>query len=269
MSTKANTKKISSANLEAWDQAAPIHQRHNHERLLKAFSNDPNYSVLDDIETNILKTLAIEGKDVAQVCCNNGQELISVKKLGAGRCVGFDGAQGFIDQARELAKAANLDVEFVCSDIYDLAEDHKAKFDVVTITIGVISWMPDLAGFFRIVSGLLKPGGALFIYEQHPILNMIEPAEADAPIVWELSYFDKEPYVETDGLDYFGGEDYDAKPATSFSHTMSEVIMAGLDCGLSLEHFEELPGHISNTWWNVEHQELGLPMSFTLVMRRP
>lgn len=35
-----------------------------------------------------------------------------------------------------------------------------------------------------------------------------------------------------------------------------------------LEHFEELPVHISNTWYNVEHQGPHLPMSFTLVMRK-
>jgi hypothetical protein len=49
---------------------------------------------------------------------------------------------------------------------------------------------------------------------------------------------------------------------------MSDVMMAGINCGMTLEHFEELPGHISNTWWNVEHLNIGLPMSFTLIMRK-
>lgn len=268
MSTTDDFKKITAANIEAWDEAAPIHERHNQEELLRAFSGDPDYSDLDDIEKKCLLDLNVEGKDVAQVCCNNGRELLSLKKLNAGRCVGFDGAQGFIDQAREIAKAANLDVEFVCTDIYDIDDAYKGNFDIVTITIGVISWMPDLTGFFEVVSSLLKPGGALFIYEQHPILDMIKPAPADEPIVWELSYFDKNPYVETEGLDYFGGEQYNAKPVTSYTHTMSEVIMACINCGMTLEHFEELPGHISNTWWNVEHLNIGLPMSFTLIMRK-
>lgn len=81
---------------------------------------------------------------------------------------------------------------------------------------------------------------------------MIKPADEDQSIVWELSYFEKEPYVEH-GLDYFGGEIYDAKPATSFGHTMSEIIMAAVENRLTIEHFKEFPHHISKprgTWRN-------------------
>ena len=261
------TKTMTSANLAAWEDAAPIHGRQNQAELLDAFRTS-GFSCLDPIETKCLQTIGVKGKDIAQICCNNGRELLSVKNMGAARCVGFDGAQGFIDQGRELAKAANLEVEFVCTDIYDIDERFALNFDLVTITIGVLGWMPDLERFFSVVANLIKPGGALFIYEQHPILDMIEPGNADAPIVWELSYFNKEPYVETDGLDYYGGEQYDAKPATSFSNTMAEIIMAGIDNGLAVEHFEEFPHHISNTWWNVEKSGLGLPMCYTLIMRK-
>ncbi|MBT4890247.1 MAG: class I SAM-dependent methyltransferase [Rhodospirillales bacterium] len=261
------TKDITSANREAWEEAAPIHRSQNQESLIQNFST-AGHSCLDDIETTQLMALDIMGKDVAQICCNNGQELLSVKNMGAGRCVGFDGAQGFVDQAREIAKAGNIDCEFVCTDIYDIDQQYHNSFDVVTITIGVLGWMPDLEKFFSVVSALIRPGGALFIYEQHPILDMIEPAKADTPIVWELSYFNKEPYVDTSGLDYYGGDTYESKPLYSFSHTMSEVIMAGINNGLTVEHFEERPEHISMTWWNVENQACQLPMSYTLVMRK-
>ena len=261
-------KKLTSANLEAWNEVAPIHKKHNQADLLKAFSSDPEYSVLDNIELKRLNALEIEGKDFAQICCNNGRELLCVKKMNAARCVGFDGGQNFIDQARELAKAAKQDVEFVCTNIYDIDDTYKSKFDVVTITIGVICWMPDVVEFFKVASKLLKPDGALFIYEQHPLLDMIEPGDENAPITWEISYFDKSPYVEPDGLDYFGGEKYDAKPATSFTHTMSDIIMAGINSGMTVEHFEEFPGHISNTWYNVESANIGFPMSYTLVLRK-
>lgn len=261
------TKEVTTANLAAWDEAAPVHRRHNQAKLIEDFST-PGFSCLDQVEMRRLEALDVAGKDVAQICCNNGQELLSVKNMGAARCVGFDGAQGFVDQGRELAEAGGLDVEFVCTDVYDIDERYELSFDLVTITIGVLGWMPDLQRFFSVVASLIKPGGALFIYEQHPILEMIEPADADAPIVWELSYFNREPYVETDGLDYYGNEKYDAKPATSFSHTMADIMMAGIDIGLAVEHFEEFPHHISNTWWNVEKSGIGLPMCYTLVLRK-
>jgi ubiquinone/menaquinone biosynthesis C-methylase UbiE len=261
------TGEYTAANRVAWEEVAPIHRKHNQADLIKSFSS-PGYSCLDDIETKRLQALGVFKKDIAQVCCNNGRELLSVKNMGAARCVGFDGAQGFLDQGKEVAKAAGLEVEFVCCDVYDIDKAYHSKFDLLTITIGVLSWMPDIDRFFSAIEKLIRPGGAIFIYEQHPILDMIKPGEADAPIEWELSYFSKEPYVEVDGLDYFEGEAYDAKPATSFTHTISDVITAATKSGLSLEHFEELPHHISNTWWNVEKSNIGLPMCFTMVLRK-
>jgi len=267
MNRTDKTKELTTANLDAWEEAAPIHGKQNQAQLIEAFRK-PGFSCLDEIETRRLEALGVEGKDVAQICCNNGRELLSVKNMGAARCVGFDGAQGFVDQGRELAEAAGLDVEFVCTDVYDIDERYGLSFDLVTITIGVLSWMPDLERIFSAVANLIKPEGALFIYEQHPIIEMIEPAGADSPIVWELPYFNKEPYVDTDGLDYYSGEKYEAKPVTSFSHTMADIMMAGINNGLAVEHFEEFPHHISNTWWNVENSGIGLPMCYTLVLRK-
>ena len=255
------------ANLAAWDEAAPIHRRHNHAGHLDAVRR-ADFCCLDDVELQRLKALDVTGKDVAQLCCNNGRELISVKKMGAARCVGFDGAAGFVADARALAAAGAADVAFVCTDIHAIGAEFDAGFDIVTITIGVLGWMPDLEPFFAVAARLLRPGGAFFIYEHHPILEMFKPGPADAPVEWELSYFSREPYVSTEGLDYYGDTDYGALPATSFMHTMSSIIMAALGAGFSIEHFEEFPHHISNAWWNVEHAAIGLPMCYTLVLRK-
>lgn len=255
------------SNLVAWQEVAPIHARHNQTKLLELFQK-PGFSCLDETATNYLKRLDVEGKDVAQVCCNNGIELLSIKGLGAARCVGFDGVQQFLDQGQALAKAAEADVEFVCCEAHAIPKDYWSGFDLVVITVGVLSWMPDIAKFFGEIEKLLKPGGAVFVYEQHPIVVMVEPGGADDPVIWELSYFFKDPYIDANGLDYYGGETYDATPTASFTHKMSDILMAGITNGLRLEVFEELPNHISNAWWNVESSGIGLPMSFALVFRK-
>ena len=261
-------KDVTSANREAWEEAAPLHRAQNMARLIAAF-REPGYSYLDEVETARLIALGVAGKDVAQLCCNNGRELLSVKNLGAAVCVGFDSAEGFIEQARELAAAGGLACEFVCTDAYEIPADFDTSFDLVTINFGVLSWMPDLPGFLAVAARLLRSGGALFVYEQHPILDMIETGKADEPVSWDYSYFRCEPFMDLDGLDYYGGGSYESKPLTSFHHRLSEVIMAGLACGLAVEHIEELPGHISNANYNVEHQRPELPMSYTLVLRKP
>ncbi len=261
-------KSFTGANREAWDEAAALHRSQNMESLLAGFRR-PGYSCLDEIETERLQALGVTGKDVAQLCCNNGRELLSVKNMGAARCVGFDAAKGFIEQARELAAAGGIDCAFVRTDIYAIEAAYDAGFNLVTVTIGVLGWMPDLDGFLAVAARLLRPGGALFIYEQHPILDMIEPGAADDPVLWNYSYFRSAPFVDQDGLDYYGHGTYESKPLYSFHHKMSDILMAGLKSRLAVEHFEEFPGHISNTWFNLERHGPRLPMSYTLVLRKP
>ncbi len=162
-------KNFTDANREAWDEAAALHRSQNMESLLAGFRT-PGHSCLDEIETERLQALGAPGKDVAQLCCNNGRELLSVKNMGAGRCVGFDAAKGFIEQARELAAVGGIDCAFLCTDIYAIEGAYDAGFDLVTVTIGVLGWMPDLEGFLAVAARLLRPGGAMFIYELLPIL---------------------------------------------------------------------------------------------------
>ena len=262
-----DTHTVTEANRAAWNEAAPIHEAQNLHQLKTDFAN-PRHTCLDAIEVNELNRIGVQNKSVAQICCNNGRELISVERMGAAKCVGFEGAEAFVDQAYQIAEAAGSQCSFVCTNIYDIEQQYEQQFDLVTITIGVLCWMPDLERLFQKLARLMKPGAALFIYEQHPIIDMVEPGPADHPVHWDYSYFSTEPWVETDGLDYYSGKSYQSKPLTSFHHKLSDIITAALECGLSVEKFEELPGHISNNWWNLESQGPRVPMSFILTLRR-
>ncbi len=86
---------IVAANRAGWNEAAPLHAKQNLDDLLAAFKTT-GYSCFDEIETRYLNKIGVAGRDVAQLCCNNGQELISVKNIGAARCVGFDLSDEFI-----------------------------------------------------------------------------------------------------------------------------------------------------------------------------
>ena len=134
-------------NLKAWEEVAPIHARHNQERLKAAFG-DPAYLALDDIAISRLRALGIKGADILQICCNNGIEVLSAGRLGARRVVGIDGAAGFVAQAQDLAKAARIDASFHAANIYEPPSHLDGGFDIVMITIGVLSWMPDIDRFF-------------------------------------------------------------------------------------------------------------------------
>ena len=254
-------KKYTRATIEGWNEAAPIHARHNMARYLEEFSQ-PGFIVFDELEANDWQELGVEGKDIAQLGCNNGRELISIKNMGTNRCVGFDGSVQFIRQAEQLNQAAMTDCEFVCTDIYDF----DGAYDLIYISIGVLSWMPDIEQFFSILVRLLKSQGLVYIHEQHPILDMIEPGDADSPVIWDYSYFKTDPFIDTDGLDYYGNQRYDAKPVYSFHHKLSDIFTAAIGNNLYIDAFEELPEHIANCWYNVDKQGPELPMSYVLIL---
>jgi SAM-dependent methyltransferase len=258
--------RYTAANRLAWNEAAPIHRRQRFDRLLADFRR-PGYSCLDAVETAKLREIGLAGKAVAQLCCNNGRELLSIKNLGAGRCVGFDISDDFIAQARELAAAGGIACEFVRTDVYDIPPGYHGAFDLVYITIGALCWMPDLAPLFHLVARLLKPRGWLFIYEVHPVLYMFEPSEHDDPPRAQNSYFRTEPWVDEAGLDYYGMTTYKSLPMYSFPHKLSDIITACLENGLALKSFTEYDHDITNLWAHFADFRIKPPLCYTLVAR--
>lgn len=263
-----STSSYTAANRRAWNESAPVHHsRPRFRELLDGFG-EPGYSCLDSVETERLQTIGVAGKDVAQICCNNGRELLSIVNMGAARCVGFDQSSGFLSQAAELAAAGSLECRFVETDIYQISAEFDAAFDVVVITIGVFGWMPDLGGFFDVVNRLLRRGGHLFVHEQHPITNMFEPGDAD-PYQLAHSYFRSEPFEENQIIVYEKEQAGEGETYYWFVHTLADLITACLDRNLALVHFAESPTNISSEDFEVyADQDAQLPLSYTLTARK-
>lgn len=264
----SDTRSATAANRKAWNAAAAHHKAAaQYRRLVEGFAK-PGFSCLDETEAAIWRELGVEGRAVAQLCCNNGRELLSMKNLGAGDCVGFDQAGEFLAQGRELAGIAGLACDFVETEVLAIPSDYHGRFDRVFTTIGVYGWMPDLAAFMAVVARLLKPGGAYFAYEEHPIMNMFEP-ERDDPMRPVNSYFKAEPFAEAVSLDYYGNARYDAPLHYWFVHKLSDIVTACLKTGLVIEHLCEYPHNINAEAFALyEGQDAQLPLSFSLIARK-
>jgi len=258
---------IVAANRASWNEAAAHHRAHDqYAALLKGFAT-PGFSVLDETLTRRLQDLGLEGKAVAQLCCNNARELLSMKNLGAGRVTGFDFAEDFLAQGRELAAAGGIEAELVRSELARIPAAYDGRFDLAVVTIGVLGWMPDLADFFATARRLLTEGGRLVIYEDHPILNMYDERESRVPPLPDESYFRSEPYRHDSGLNYWARQDYEARPCFWIFHKMSDIVMGLVRAGFTLEDFEEFP-HNVGTRGQFENQPQQLPLSYILVGRR-
>ncbi len=263
----AELQKYTEANRAAWNEVMPLHQKAAREKWDRAFLQ-PGYVCLDDVEVEMLQCMGIRGKDVAQLCCNNGRELLSLKNLGAGTCVGFDVSDEAIAEARARAELCRIPCQFVRSDVYAIGPEWAGRFDVVYVSAGALGWIPDLRRFFAVAALLLQPGGHLFIHEIHPVAEMLpcdSPGLTDALRIVE-PYFKAEPYVEYGGLDYVGHAEYSSTlPQYWFVHTLSDVIMSMIGSGLALEHFSEYPMDVSAGHHRVEQAHAGVPLSYILI----
>ena len=253
--------KYSSTNRKHWNEVASVHQEKYVNNLLYLIA-DKNFTTFDSVEKKLFNQIQLFGKSVAQINCNNARELISVKRAGASMCVGFDISDEFIKQGEALKQAADVDIELVCTDIYDLGNAYDNQFDLLYITIGVFGWLKDLATFFSLLSRLLKPGGQIFIYEMHPILELFEE---DSGGTIRNDYFNKKPYFEEDGNDYMNPNEIIKSPCYWFHHPLSEILGSLIAHGFNITHFDEYAHDISNRAAFLSEQESRPPMCFSLI----
>jgi len=266
-------KTLTKANRDAWDASAPLHKQGKDWAALLTAAAQPAFTTFDDCISATLQDLDLAGKTAVQIGCNNGRELLSLIHFGAVPTLGIDQSAGFLDQAAQLASAAQSNCAFLCADIYDLPPDIKndtpRNHAFALITIAVLNWMPDLPRFFQIVANLLAPGGQLLIYETHPILDMYDP-DAPNPLRPIRSYFQAEPQVFDDLITYDGSNAGKGTRSFWFAHPLGAIVTAIAQAGLQVERLTEHPH--SNREVDYDHyqnQPAQLPLSYTLIARRP
>jgi ubiquinone/menaquinone biosynthesis C-methylase UbiE len=252
------------ANREMWNQTADVHERVVLEKLLESVKS-PDFTTFDEIEKSIFNQIGLKDKSVIQLSCNNARELISCKKAGAGRCVGVDIADKFIGQGRRLAQAGKVEIELVRSSVYDLPNKFDTSFDLVYVTIGALGWLQEMNAYFKLVSRLLKPGGQIFIYEMHPVLDMFD---TETGLDIKHSYFKTEPYIVEEAPDYLDPSTVVTGTSYWFHHTLSDIIGGCLSNGLSLTHFAEYDHDISNVYKAFEGFEKKPALSYSLVAQK-
>lgn len=258
-------KEYSQINRAAWEEVTPKHRLAKHKQLSAAKLAEPKTLLLDKTLVSVLEKIDVAGRDVVHFCCNDGEELISIKKMGAGRCVGVDICQTAIDAAQELADGLNLDCEFVQKDVYELSSDIDSTADIALITVGALAWLGDLVSFFEIVSRSIKTNGICLIHEMHPFCNVLnEHGQLDP----DSSYFKPEPYRGVGDLDYFSRQSYGNCESYVFNHTMSTIINSLIANGLQIESFDEFPDDNAYLLDRDVVNQSSLPMTCIIVARK-
>jgi SAM-dependent methyltransferase len=201
--------------------------------------------------TSTLKPVELEelgdvsGKTILHLQCHFGLDTLSWARRGA-TVTGVDFSPEAVRAATALGAELGIPARFVCANLYDLdtvPDLRGERFDIVFTSYGVLCWLPDLAGWARVIAHFLKPGGTFYKVEWHPFANYLFPRETDSegnPI--REPYFGRaEPVRAVESGSYAAPEAEVKTTAYYWSHGVGEVVTALCDAGLRLDYLHEFP----------------------------
>jgi SAM-dependent methyltransferase len=163
---------------------------------------------------------SVDGKHVLHLQCHFGADSLKLAQRGA-TVVGLDFSPAAIAAARQLAKELGVAdrTRFVQADLYDApaAIPEPAAFEMVFVTWGAITWLPDIGRWAEIVAHFLKPGGSLYLVEAHPAALVLDDSAPlpDGRPGFFAPYFSREPVALEVTHDYVD-ETATVRNATTF-----------------------------------------------------
>jgi 2-polyprenyl-6-hydroxyphenyl methylase/3-demethylubiquinone-9 3-methyltransferase len=101
----------------------------------------------------------VEGKKILDVGCGGGILAEALANKGA-QVTGIDVAELSLKVAKMHLHESGLEVDYQLSTVEDFAQQHAARFDIVTC-LEILEHVPDPASIVASASRLLKPDGLL------------------------------------------------------------------------------------------------------------
>ena len=267
-------------NRAIWDERATAHAA-SPGYSVSRFAADPMH-ISDVVRFDLPLLGDVSGLRGVHLQCHIGTDTVSLARLGA-RMTGLDFSAPALDEARALAEASGVQVDFVESDLYAAPEAvGRERFDLVFTGIGALCWLPDIRRWAQVVATLLAPGGRLFLREGHPMLWTLADPRPDGLLVVEYPYFERPEatvfesegtYVETDA-------EFEHTTTHEWNHGLGEIVTALLAEGLQLtglvEHdsvpWDALPGQmeeLASGECRLRDRPWRLAHSYTLQAVRP
>jgi 2-polyprenyl-3-methyl-5-hydroxy-6-metoxy-1,4-benzoquinol methylase len=228
-------KKYYEVNKARWNELVDIHAK-SQEYDLKGFIAGKNS--LHQAELDILGN--VRNKSLLHLQCHFGLDTLSWARLGA-KVTGIDFSETAIELACEIARKAEVDAEFICSNVYDLPKVLNKQYDIVFTSIGVLCWLQDINEWGRIVARYLKPFGTFLLVESHPIMGIFDDESNELRIKYSYWHSDEPLSWETDGT--YADEAAEIKNRRSYEwqHTVSDVLNSLIGAGLRIEEVREYP----------------------------
>lgn len=215
------------ANRRAWDERVPIHvgSRFYDVAGWKAGNRSHLVGPFEEAEIG-----PVAGRRLCHLQCHFGMDTLNFARQGA-EVVGIDFSRPAIEAARALAADVGLDATFVLATVEDARAHVEGDFDIVYTSWGALIWLPDLSAWARTIASLLRPGGFVYVADQHPLTAR-----------YGRSYFDTEPRRDDDTGTYADpGAPTVHNEAYEWLHPLGEIVSVLADAGVRIDLLHEHP----------------------------
>jgi len=256
-----------------WDEYVRLH-------------HDEKYYPVDDFlkgedqlkEIEIAEVGDVRGKQLLHLQCHFGLDSLSWARDHGAIVTGVDFSLKAIQAAQMLADELKLDARFIQSNVLELPEELHKKFDVVFTSYGVLTWLPELKTWGQQIAKCLKPGGFVYVCDEHPTGRMMDDETEELRL--RYPYFKEAEPMRFDGTGSYATPEgvMQNMESVEWAFTIGEVIGSLIAAGLSIEFFNE-HDHIcwkmfprlvqgEDGWWRMPVGEKPLPLLFSLKARK-
>jgi SAM-dependent methyltransferase len=260
------------ANRAMWDERVPIHVSGSF------YDVDGFRAGRDTLERFEVEEMGdIRGRELVHLQCHFGLDTLSWARYHGAKVAGLDFSGPAVEAAQALAAELAIEATFVQSNVYDAAEALGGRdFDVVYTGLGALNWLPDVPRWAGVVSGLVRPGGFLYLAEFHPLADVFGDDGLDVT----YDYFHTAP-KEWDDPGTYADLAAQTRNNRSFewTHPIGEVVSALIREGLVLEFLHEHDYTLYPRWPFLEELPKGefrppagmpsLPLMYSLRAQKP
>jgi SAM-dependent methyltransferase len=260
-------------NRDKWDESVPLH-------VASPLYDVPAFlrgrTTLHPLEVEEMGP--VRGRTLLHLQCHFGLDTLSWARRGA-TVTGVDFSLPAIRAARALARRSGTPARFVRSNVYDLPGTLGGSFDLVYTGKGATCWLPDIGRWARVVAAFLAPGGRLFLFEDHPVIEVFPNGSQVTSLEAKVPYFTRGSIREE--FDGTYATDVKMKHRVSYSwiHPVGEVLTALATAGLVIESVREYPFSYwhryafmtedRHGYWHLTRGEGLLPLAWSVTARRP
>lgn len=228
-----------------WDERVPIHLGPRGYHLAPHRAGAGRLDPLVEAELG-----PVAGLRVLHLQCHLGDDSIAIAQRGAAEVVGVDFSPAAVAAAARLAAECGVGhARFVLSDVLQAPQtlpQEAGRFDLVFVSWGTICWLPDIAAWARSIAFFLRPGGALYFADAHPLVRCFDTPggvvdDAGRPAL-AIPYFDRAAQVFDDPADYMDATARLRNRRTvEWMHGLGDILGALRDAGLRLDWLREHP----------------------------